>query len=212
MGSYTRTYSFTDGTTAYGSQVAFELDALGSSVNNITNSQISSGAAIADSKLAQITTGSKVHGSALTGLASIDSGAGVIPAANGGFSAANQTEVEAITINTASLTPLNANWHPGVAKGWIAFNGTGTIAVLASHNVTSIADNGVGLYTITWATDFSSANYAVSVIHLTTSGGSGQTNNVEAIAAGTTQILTGDNSGSPIDSAYISVIAMGDQA
>jgi len=82
MGSYTRTYSLTDGTTAYGSQVAFELDALGSSVNNITNSQISSGAAITDSKLAQITTASKVSGAALTSLSSIPAGAGIIPSAN----------------------------------------------------------------------------------------------------------------------------------
>lgn len=67
MGTYSRTYSLTDGTVAYGSQVAFELDALGSSVNNIVNAQISAGANIADTKLAQITTGQKVHLSALVG-------------------------------------------------------------------------------------------------------------------------------------------------
>jgi len=82
MGAYSRTYSFTDGTTAYGSQVAFELDALGSSVNNIVNAQISSGAAIADTKLAQIATAGKVSGAALTSLTSIPSGAGAIPSAN----------------------------------------------------------------------------------------------------------------------------------
>lgn len=65
MGTYTRTYSLTDGTTAYGSQVAYELDALGNSVNNIVNAQISSGANISDSKLAQLTTASKVALSAL---------------------------------------------------------------------------------------------------------------------------------------------------
>lgn len=65
MGSYTRTYAFSDGSTAYGSQCAFEYDALGSSVNNIVNAQVASGAAIADSKLAQLTTASKVALSAL---------------------------------------------------------------------------------------------------------------------------------------------------
>lgn len=67
MGTYTRSYSLTDGTTAYGSQVAAELDSLGNSVNNIVNAQISSGAAISDTKLAQITTASKVSSVAITG-------------------------------------------------------------------------------------------------------------------------------------------------
>lgn len=48
----------------------------------ITNAKISASAGIVDTKLAQITTASKVHGSALTGLASIPGGAGLIPVAN----------------------------------------------------------------------------------------------------------------------------------
>lgn len=82
MGAYSRTYSLTNGTIAYGDQVVFELDALGSSVNNIVNDQISSGANISDSKLAQITSAGKVDGAAITGLANVPSGAGILPAAN----------------------------------------------------------------------------------------------------------------------------------
>lgn len=52
---------------------------------NIDNANIKAGAAIADSKLAQITTASKVNGTAITGLASVPSGAGVLPTANGGM-------------------------------------------------------------------------------------------------------------------------------
>ena len=48
----------------------------------IADTHLSATAAIADGKLAQITTASKVHGSAITGLASLPAGAGVIPAAN----------------------------------------------------------------------------------------------------------------------------------
>ena len=48
----------------------------------ITNAKISDTAGIADTKLAQITTASKVSGAALTALASIPAGAGVIPIAN----------------------------------------------------------------------------------------------------------------------------------
>jgi len=48
----------------------------------ITNDKISPTAAIADTKLAQITTAGKISGAALTSLASIPSGAGQIPIAN----------------------------------------------------------------------------------------------------------------------------------
>lgn len=49
---------------------------------SIVNADINAAAAIADTKLAQITTAGKVSGAALTSLASIPAGAGVIPAAN----------------------------------------------------------------------------------------------------------------------------------
>ncbi len=48
----------------------------------IINADLSSSLALPDSKLAQITTASKISGAALTSLASIPSGAGDIPAAN----------------------------------------------------------------------------------------------------------------------------------
>lgn len=49
---------------------------------NITNANLASSIAITDNHLNQITTASKVSGTAITGLASLPSGAGVIPAAN----------------------------------------------------------------------------------------------------------------------------------
>ena len=48
----------------------------------ITNAKVSSSAAIADTKLAQITTPSKVSGASITSLTSVPSGAGVLPDAN----------------------------------------------------------------------------------------------------------------------------------
>lgn len=57
----------------------------------VIDADISSGAAIADSKLDQITTASKVSGTAITGLASLPSGAGIVPAANLGTGTANST-------------------------------------------------------------------------------------------------------------------------
>jgi hypothetical protein len=47
-------------------------------------------------------------------------------------------------------------------RAWINFNGTGTPAIRASGNVTSITDNGTGDYTVNFTTALADANYAVS--------------------------------------------------
>jgi hypothetical protein len=48
-------------------------------------------------------------------------------------------------------------------RAWVNFNGTGTVAIRASNNVSSITDLGVGLYQINFATSMPSGNYAVSL-------------------------------------------------
>lgn len=49
------------------------------------------------------------------------------------------------------------------ARAWVNFNGTGTVAIRASGNVTSITDNGTGDYTVNFTTAMPDANYAVNV-------------------------------------------------
>lgn len=46
-------------------------------------------------------------------------------------------------------------------RAWVNFNGTGTVAIRASGNVTSITDNGVGQYTVNFTTAMPDANYSV---------------------------------------------------
>jgi hypothetical protein len=46
-------------------------------------------------------------------------------------------------------------------RAWVCFNGTGTPAILASGNVSSVTDNNLGDYTINFVTAMSDANYAV---------------------------------------------------
>jgi len=50
----------------------------------------------------------------------------------------------------------------GLAKAWVNFNGTGTVAIRASFNVSSITDNGTGNYTVNFTTAMPDANYAFS--------------------------------------------------
>lgn len=47
-------------------------------------------------------------------------------------------------------------------KAWVNFNGTGTVAIRASYNVTSITDNGTGSYTINFTVAMPDANYAIA--------------------------------------------------
>ncbi len=48
----------------------------------------------------------------------------------------------------------------GPVQAWVNFNGTGTVAIRASSNVSSITDNGTGDYTVNFNTDMPAADYA----------------------------------------------------
>lgn len=45
-------------------------------------------------------------------------------------------------------------------KAWVNFNGTSTVSITASYNVSSITDNGTGNYTLNFTTAISDANYS----------------------------------------------------
>ena len=49
----------------------------------------------------------------------------------------------------------------GLCKAWVNFNGTSTVAIRASYNVSSITDNGTGQYTVNFTTAMVDANYCV---------------------------------------------------
>ena len=63
---------------------------------------------------------------------------------------------------SAIKTALNASGDAGIftARAWVNFNGTGTVAIRASGNVTSITDNGAGDYTVNFTTAMPDANYS----------------------------------------------------
>jgi hypothetical protein len=48
-------------------------------------------------------------------------------------------------------------------RAWVNFNGTGTVAIRASFNVSSITDNGTGNYTVNFATAMPDANYSAVI-------------------------------------------------
>lgn len=62
----------------------------------------------------------------------------------------------------APATPVaNRLYTDSFIKGWVRTSGAGAWTIDADVNVSSITDNGVGDFTINWATAFANANYAV---------------------------------------------------
>jgi hypothetical protein len=64
------------------------------------------------------------------------------------------------TLNNDTGVLATQNGMTGIAKAWVNFNGTGTVAIRDSFNVSSITDNGTGDYTINFTTAMPNANYA----------------------------------------------------
>ena len=77
------------------------------------------------------------------------------------------------TITTAKVTTIQdasgsngstpEQVFQGRAKAWVNFNGEGTIAIRDSFNVSSITDEGVGVYTVNIDTDMANVNYCAVV-------------------------------------------------
>jgi hypothetical protein len=67
--------------------------------------------------------------------------------------------------SSATGTPPQFNDTTGtqigtLCRAWVNFNGTGTVAIRASFNVSSITDNGTGDYTVNFTNALVDANYA----------------------------------------------------
>ena len=80
-------------------------------------------------------------------------------------------------------------------RAWVNFNGTGTVAIRASGNVSSITDNGTGDYNVNFATAMPNTNYCVVVGANTTVGVGGLFDLAQVLTRNTTSynvITTGD--------------------
>lgn len=132
----------------------------------------------------------------------------------GASTAASQGDMEAATSTTAYVTPATTQYHPGVAKAWVNFNGTGTVAIRRAYNVTSITDNGTGAYTLNFTTAFSDANYCVigqSSISLASNGAYFQApyNTTPSTTACRVQTMT--PAGTATDCEWVQAAVFGDQ-
>lgn len=95
-----------------------------------------------------------------------------LPVANGGTGVTSSTGSGSVvlgtsptlttpTINSAQIATVSGTAPLYMCRAWVNFNGTGTVAIRASGNVSSITDNGVGDYTVNFTTAMPDANYSI---------------------------------------------------
>ena len=77
----------------------------------------------------------------------------------------------------SAVVPGGSTLYPGyLCRAWVNFNGTGTVAIRASGNVSSITDNNTGDYTVNFTTAMPDANYSsISCVQTWVSSTSAQT-------------------------------------
>ena len=74
---------------------------------------------------------------------------------NNGSAVTSYSDSDALSLfNASGSAPVYA------CRAWVNFNGTGTVAIRDSGNVSSITDNGVGVYTVNFTTNMPDANYS----------------------------------------------------
>jgi hypothetical protein len=66
-------------------------------------------------------------------------------------------------IDSAQVATVSGTAPLYMCRAWVNFNGTGTVAIRASGNVSSITDNGVGDYTVNFTTAIVDANYSAQM-------------------------------------------------
>ena len=119
---------------------------------------------------------------------------------------------ERMRIDNAGNLKFNSGYGSAATaygcRAWVNFNGTGTVAIRDSGNVSSITDNGTGNYTVNFAVAMVDVNYAV--MGLASSTMTGRTADVSPYFSGTytaaaTQFLVKDSADVTIDTVHVSI-------
>ena len=119
--------------------------------------------------------------------------------------------IRANTFLAADGTPTTEPSIPALdkrfAKAWANIDGSGTVAIRDSYNVSSVTDNGVGQYSVNFAIPMASANYAATCTPAT----GGYMGGADPISASYCNVTAVTDTGSYVDSNYMSVIIMSGQ-
>jgi hypothetical protein len=109
------------------------------------------------------------------------------------------------TLDGSQSVPVNTVAQ-GSAKAWVNFNGTGTVAIRAAFNVSSITDNGTGDYTVNFTNAMPDVNYCTA-INATVSAASHNSlwNRSTTYATGSYRTAILNHGGTAIDPDFVNV-------
>lgn len=119
----------------------------------------------------------------------------------------NDGAVTSAKLDSAAVpTALNASGSAPIyaCRAWVNFNGTGTVAIRASGNVSSVTDNGTGDYTINFTTAMADTNYAV-VVGVANGASDNWTCSPISYATGSVQVRVANGSNVNVDPAFCNV-------
>ena len=146
-------------------------------------------------------------------------GTGSITGISAGGLPNGTVDTDVLAANAVTEAKLGSDEQKGLAKAWVNFNGTGTVAIRDSFNVASITDNGTGEYSITFTNAMANANYAVTgTVGITGStgasdlfvGGGRQSNYSDIRTTGAARIASCNAAGAAEDGAIVSLVVFGD--
>jgi hypothetical protein len=90
-------------------------------------------------------------------------------------------------------------------KAWVNFNGTGTVAIRESYNVSTITDNGTGIYTVNFTTEMPDADYCVAVSASNNTASAERVVSPYAYTTSSVSVSTNDNASALSDSEFVHV-------
>jgi hypothetical protein len=80
-------------------------------------------------------------------------------------------DTDVLAANAVTTAKLGSAEQSGLCKAFVNFDGSGTVAIRASYNVSSITDNGTGDYTVNFTTAMVDANYSFACSSTNGAGG-----------------------------------------
>lgn len=126
------------------------------------------------------------------------------------LSSASKAEMEAASSTSVAVTPGRTQNHPGVAKAVAVFDASGTL-LGGSYGVTSVVNDSATLYTITFSTAFSTAEYGTIGMVQRSTGGGVMTIIPSSASTTSIQVRITDDGGGNLTSARNTLVAFGDQ-
>ena len=126
---------------------------------------------------------------------------------NGGLvfeATSSGTSVERMRITAGGDFQFNSGYGSVATaygcRAWVNFNGTGTVAIRASGNVSSITDRGTGQYTVNFSTAMPDSNYLAMAQSGNNTFPTSNVNRINPYSRSTTSFLIDDFDG-PVESA-----------